>query len=113
MEFLKHSLSTTALVQLWSWDLKHGLKSPPSPSCVVLFHSWALFHITVGWEHPKHPGGVKLSWIIKLGNGFEAKGHLQQEVICCGCHHLEKGLFRGAGEVGGCGFSCCGLPPAK
>lgn len=108
MEFLKHSLSTTALVQLWSWDLKHGLKSPPSPSCVVLFHSWALFHITVGWEHPKHPGGVKLSWIIKLGNGFEAKGHLQQEVICCGCHHLEKGLFRGAGEVGGCGFSCCG-----
>lgn len=35
MEFLKHSLSTTALVQLWSWDVRHGLKSPPSPSCVV------------------------------------------------------------------------------
>lgn len=85
----------------------------PQPVLCCLFHSWALFHITVGWEHPKHPGGVKLSWIIKLGNGFEAKGHLQQEVICCGCHHLEKGLFRGAGEVDGCGFSCCGLPPAK
>lgn len=43
-----------------------------------------------------------MSWIIKLGNEFEAKGHLQQGVICCGCHHLGKGLFRGAGEVGGC-----------
>lgn len=43
-----------------------------------------------------------MSWIIKLGNEFEAKGHLQQGVICCGCHHLGKGLFRGAGEVSGC-----------
>lgn len=74
----------------------------PQPVLCCLFHSWALLHITVGWEHPKHPAGVKLSWIIRLGNGFEAKGYLQQEVICCGCHHLGKGLFRGAGEVGGC-----------
>lgn len=63
---------------------------------------------------PKHRGGVKFSWIIELGNGFEAKGHLKQRrsvvgVITWGKDHL--------GGWGGwwlcCGFSPCGLPPAK
>lgn len=43
-----------------------------------------------------------MSWIIQLRNGFEVKGHLQEEMVCCGCHHLGKGPFRGAGEAGGC-----------
>lgn len=36
-------------------------------------------------------------------------------MICCGCHHLGKGLFRGAGEVGGyaVNFPVGRLPPAK
>lgn len=40
-----------------------------------------------------------MSWIIQLGNEFEVKGHLQEGVVCCGCHHLRKGPFR---EAGGC-----------
>lgn len=27
----------------------------PRPVLCCLFHLWALFHITVGWEHPKAP----------------------------------------------------------
>lgn len=27
----------------------------PGPVLCCLFHLWALFHITAGWEHPKAP----------------------------------------------------------
>lgn len=78
------------------------MKSPPGLSCVVC--STCGHCSTSPWvgSSPKHPGGVKLSWIIQLRNGFEVKGHLHQEMVVCGCHHLEKGPFRGAGEAGGC-----------
>lgn len=78
------------------------MKSPPGPSCVVCSTcGHCSTSLRVG-STPKHPGCVKLSWIIQLGNGFEIKGHLQEEVVCCGCHHLGKGPFTGAGEAGGC-----------
>lgn len=78
------------------------MKSPPGLSCIVC--STCGHCSTSLWvgSTPKHPGGIKLSWIIQVRNGFEVKGDLQEEMVCCGCHHLGKGPFRGAGEAGGC-----------
>lgn len=70
------------------------MRSPPGPACVVCStcgHSST--SLLVG-STPEHPGCFKLSWIIKLGNGFEAKGHLKQEVVVVGV------ITRGKGHSG-------------
>lgn len=60
------------------------MRSPPGPACVVCSTCGHCSTSLLVGSTPEHPGCFKLSWIIKLGNGFEAKGHLKQEVVVVG-----------------------------